>query len=162
VAAGETLGKEQGDVAFTVKMIQNSMIGLIAFAVAVYWAGWVDRHAGGPRGTLLGECWRRFPRFILGFLAVSLACSWLDSLGPEQSLWVKGATDGFTRHLRSWLFCTAFVCMGLQTSFRELAPMLASGRPVVLYVLGQSLNLALTFAMASLTFGWLFRKAVES
>ena len=162
VAAGETLGKEQGDVAFTVKMIQNSMIGLIAFAVAVYWAGWVDRDSGGPRGTLLGECWRRFPTFILGFLAVSLLCSGLDSLGPEQALWVKGATDGFTKNLRGWLFCTAFVCMGLQTSFRELAPLLASGRPVVLYVLGQALNLALTFAMASLTFGWLFRKAVES
>jgi len=35
------------------------------------------------------------------------------------------------------------------------------GRPVVLYVAGQSLNLALTLAMASLTFGWLFRKMVE-
>lgn len=161
VAAGESLGKQQGDVAFTVKMIQNSMIGLIAFAVAVYWAGWVDRGAGGPRGTLLGECWLRFPTFILGFLAVSLVCSWLDSLGAEQALWIKGATDGFTKNLRGWLFCTAFVCMGLQTSFRELAPMLASGRPVVLYVLGQTLNLGLTFAMASLTFGWLFRKAVE-
>jgi len=160
VAAGETLGKEQGDVAFTVKMIQNSMIGLIAFAVAVYWAGWVDRSATGPRGTLLGECWARFPKFILGFLALSLACSWLDSLGPEPALWVKGATDGFTKHLRGWLFCTAFVCMGLQTDFHELAPVLLSGRPVVLYLVGQSLNLALTLAMASLTFGWLFRKAV--
>ncbi|MFM8380230.1 MAG: YeiH family protein, partial [Planctomycetia bacterium] len=34
VAAGESLGKEAGEVAATVKMIQNSMIGLIAFAVA--------------------------------------------------------------------------------------------------------------------------------
>ena len=39
------------------------------------------------------------------------------------------------------------------------APVLASGRPLVLYVGGQLLNLALTLAMASLTFGWLFRKA---
>jgi hypothetical protein len=39
--------------------------------------------------------------------------------------------------------------------------MLASGRPLVLYVGGQLLNLVLTLAMASLTFGWLFRKAVE-
>jgi hypothetical protein len=51
--------------------------------------------------------------------------------------------------------------MGLQTNFRELAPLLWSGRPVVLYLAGQALNLALTLAMASLTFGWLFRKAVE-
>jgi hypothetical protein len=50
--------------------------------------------------------------------------------------------------------------MGLQTNVRELAPLLASGRPVVLYLLGQALNLVLTLGMASLTFGWLFRKAV--
>lgn len=161
VAAGESLGKEAGEVAATVKMIQNSMIGLIAFAVAAYWAGWVDRDSDGPRGTLVGEAWRRFPRFILGFLGASLVCSWLHAQGPEQALWVEGATTGFTSKLRGWLFCAGFVCMGLQTNFRELAPVLASGRPVLLYVLGQSLNLALTLAMASLTFGWLFRKAVE-
>jgi uncharacterized membrane protein YadS len=161
VAAGESLGKEAGEVAATVKMIQNSMIGLIAFAVAAYWAGWIDRDPGGPRGTLAGEAWRRFPRFILGFLAASLLCSWLHSQGPEQALWVEGATTGFTAKLRGWLFCTGFVCMGLQTNFRELAPLLSSGRPVVLYLAGQALNLALTLAMASLTFGWLFRKAVE-
>jgi uncharacterized membrane protein YadS len=161
VAAGESLGQEAGEVAATVKMIQNSMIGLIAFAVAAYWAGWIDRDPAGPRGTLAGEAWRRFPRFILGFLAASLVCSWLHSQGPEQALWVEGATAGFTAKLRGWLFCTGFVCMGLQTNFRELAPLLASGRPVVLYLAGQALNLALTLAMASLTFGWLFRKAVE-
>ncbi len=161
VAAGESLGREAGEVAATVKMIQNSMIGLIAFAVAVYWSGWVDREAGGPRGSLLGEAWRRFPRFILGFLAASLVCSWLHSLGAAQALWVEGATSGFTAKLRGWLFCAGFVCMGLQTNFRQLAPVLASGRPVLLYVLGQSLNLVLTLAMASLTFGWLFRRVVE-
>jgi hypothetical protein len=58
-------------------------------------------------------------------------------------------------------FCAGFVCMGLQTNFRELAPSLASGRPLVLYIGGQLLNLVLSLAMASLTFGWLFRKAVE-
>ena len=120
-----------------------------------------SRRSAARSGTLLGEAWRRFPRFILGFLAASLVCSWLHAQGPEQALWVEGATGGFTSKLRGWLFCAGFVCMGLQTNFRELAPVLASGRPVLLYVLGQSLNLALTLAMASLTFGWLFRKVVE-
>ncbi len=161
VAAGESLGKQAGEVAATVKMIQNSMIGLIAFAVAAYWAGWIDRDPAGPRGTLAGEAWRRFPRFILGFAAASLICTCLHMAGPEAELWIETATGGVTSKLRGWLFCVGFVCMGLQTNFRELAPYLASGRPVVLYLLGQSLNLVLTLAMASLTFGWLFRKAVE-
>jgi uncharacterized integral membrane protein (TIGR00698 family) len=161
VAAGESLGKEAVEVAATVKMIQNSMIGIIAFAVAVYWAGWVERSAGPREGGLVAEAWRRFPRFILGFLAASIACSWLFSSSPAGALWVDGTTIGFTSRLRGWLFCAGFVCMGLQTNFRELAPYLASGRPLVLYVGGQLLNLALSLAMASLTFGWLFRKAVE-
>jgi len=161
VAAGESLGREAGAVAATVKMIQNSMIGLIAFAVAVYWAGWVDRTGAESRGTLAAEAWHRFPRFILGFLVVSLVCSGLHALGPEQALWVDGATSGFTTKVRGWLFCAGFVCLGLQTRVRELAPFLASGRPVVLYLTGQALNLVLTLAVASLTFGWLFRKAVD-
>lgn len=161
VAAGESLGKQAGEVAATVKMIQNSMIGLIAFAVAFYWAGWIERDPAGPRGTLVGEVWRRFPRFVLGFLAASLVCTVIHALGPESELWIDGTTGGITSKLRGWLFCVGFVCMGLQTNVRELAPMLVSGRPVVLYVAGQALNLALTLAMASFTFGWLFRKVVE-
>jgi uncharacterized membrane protein YadS len=161
VAAGESLGKQAGEVAATVKMIQNSLIGLIAFAVAVYWAGWIDGDPAGQRGTLTGEVWRRFPRFILGFLAASLVCTCLHAMGPEHELWIEGATTGITSKLRGWLFCAGFVCMGLQTNIRELAPVLASGRPVVLYLAGQTLNLVLTLAMASLTFGWLFRKVVE-
>jgi uncharacterized membrane protein YadS len=148
-------------VAATVKMIQNSMIGVIAFAVAVYWAGWVDRDAGPQQGSLAAEAWRRFPRFILGFLLASVVCSWIFSRSSENALWIDGTTTGFTARLRGWLFCAGFVCMGLQTNFRELAPVLSSGRPLVLYVGGQMLNLVLTLAMASLTFGWLFRKVVE-
>jgi len=161
VAAGEALGKEAGAVAATVKMIQNSMIGVIAFAVAVYWAGWVDRRPAAVPQSLAAEAWRRFPKFILGFLAASIVCSWLSTRGPEYALWVDGATTGFTARLRGWLFCAGFVCMGLQTNVRELAPVFASGRPLALYVGGQVLNLALTLGMASLTFGWLFRKVAE-
>jgi uncharacterized membrane protein YadS len=161
IAAGESIGKEAGEVAATVKMIQNSMIGFIAFAVAFYWAGWIDRDQSSPRGSLAGEAWRRFPRFILGFLGASLLCSTLHGTGLAEALCVEGATAGFTAKLRGWLFCTGFVCMGLQTNFRQLAPVLASGRPALLYVAGQALNLALTLAMASLTFGWLFRAAGE-
>ena len=161
VAAGEALGKEAGEVAATVKMIQNSMIGVIAFCVAVYWAGWVDRTAEPGRTSLAAEAWRRFPKFILGFLAASLVCSWLFSMGPAEALWIDGTTTGFTSRVRGWLFCAGFVCMGLQTNLRELAPALASGRPLVLYVGGQILNLVLTLAMASLTFGWLFRRMVS-
>lgn len=158
VAAGESLGKEAGEVAATVKMIQNSMIGLIAFGVAVYWAGWVEKSEKKVEVSLGYEVWRRFPKFIIGFFLASVLCSVIFTVGSEQSLWVDGSNKGFIGPLRGWLFCIGFICMGIQTNFRQLAPMLVSGRPVIMYVLGQALNLILTLTVASLTFGWLFKK----
>jgi len=158
VAVGGSLGQEAGEVAATVKMIQNSMIGLIAFSVAVYWAGWVEKSDKKVDISLGYEVWRRFPKFIIGFFLVSVLCSLIFTLGPEESLWVDGSNKGFIGPLRGWLFCVGFICMGIQTNFRQLAPMLISGRPMTMYVLGQILNLILTLTVASLTFGWLFKK----
>jgi uncharacterized integral membrane protein (TIGR00698 family) len=158
VAAGESLGKEAGEVAATVKMIQNSMIGLIAFGVAVYWAGWVEKSEKKVEVSLGYEVWRRFPKFIIGFFLASVLCSILFTLSGEASLLVDGSNKSFIGPLRGWLFCIGFICMGIQTNFRQLAPMLVSGRPVIMYVLGQALNLILTLTVASLTFGWLFKK----
>lgn len=158
VAAGESLGKEAGEVAATVKMIQNSMIGLIAFGVAVYWAGWIEKSDKKVEVSLGYEVWRRFPKFIIGFFLASVVCSVIFTLSGEASLLVDGSNKGFIGPLRGWLFCVGFICMGIQTNFRQLAPMLISGRPMVMYVLGQMLNLILTLTVASLTFGWLFKK----
>ncbi|MFO0132693.1 MAG: YeiH family protein, partial [Planctomyces sp.] len=65
-AAGAMLGKEAEVVATTIKMIQNMLIGVVAFGVAVYWVTCVERTEGAR--PEISEIWRRFPRFILGFL----------------------------------------------------------------------------------------------
>ena len=41
----------------------------------------------------------------------------------------------------------AFTAIGLSTNFRELAPYFKGGKPLILYVCGQSFNLALTLLM---------------
>ncbi len=71
---------------------------------------------------------------------------------------IKGTTDVF----RSWFFCLAFVCIGLETNFRDLAEHMHGGKPLVLYVVGQSLNLVLTLAMAWLMFEVVFRDFIQS
>jgi len=164
VAAGETLGVVGSETAVTVKMIQNILIGVIAFAVAIYWTRWVEpqkeRHAHPlPAGSdiRLYEIWRRFPKFVLGFLAASLLCSVLSWYSFFGESWVQTATLKLTVPIRGWLFCLAFVCIGLSTNFRELAPYLRSGKPLLLYVCGQSLNLILTLLMATLMFGWFYQ-----
>jgi uncharacterized membrane protein YadS len=112
---------------------------------------------GGSRaGAGIGEIWRRFPKFVLGFVGVSLLASAITSLGAYEALGLDSVQNGVTKPLRGWLFCLAFVCIGLESNVSQFLPHLRSGKPLVLYVVGQSLNLLLTLAMAYLMFGWLF------
>ncbi|QDU55763.1 YeiH family protein [Aeoliella mucimassa] len=154
-AAGATLGETAAQVAVTVKMIQNILIGVTSFAVAVYWTVFVDPDRTGER-VGVGEIWRRFPKFVLGFLAASIVFSFIYAQVPGGEELTSGVIKGLTKTIRGWLFCLAFVCIGLETNFRELLPQLKGGKPLVLYVCGQSLNLCLTLLMAWLMYGVLF------
>jgi uncharacterized membrane protein YadS len=158
-AAGELLGETALSVAATVKMIQNILIGVIAFGVAVYWVNRVERGAEDIRPSA-AEIWRRFPKFVLGFLAASIVFSTVYSAVEDGDVIVNGVIDGTTGTYRGWFFCLAFVSIGLDTDFRELAAYLRGGKPLVLYLCGQSLNLCLTLAMAWLMFEVVFADQV--
>jgi uncharacterized membrane protein YadS len=159
-AAGGMLGETALAVASTVKMIQNILIGAIAFGVAVYWVTCVERTAGGERPSAM-EIWRRFPKFVLGFLAASMVFSAIAGSGAEGEALVRAAT-AHSKTIRGWCFCLAFASIGLETNFRELRQFMVGGKPLVLYVCGQALNLALTLAMAWLMFVKVFPQAAEA
>ena len=159
-AAGAALGETGLEVATTVKMIQNILIGVTAFGVAVYWATFVDRNSD-QSGPGLIAIWHGFPKFVLGFAAASVVFSILHGTldgGPEL---INAMIKGSTKTLRGWFFCLAFVSIGLQTNFRELLPYLKGGRPLVLYVCGQTLNLCLTLFMAWLMYFVVFRDQLQ-
>lgn len=152
-AAGAFLGQKAMYVAATIKMIQNVMIGVTAFCIAVYWCTKVDCVAGKTVGA--GEIWHRFPKFVLGFIAASIIFSILDqSMGKDLGGAVvdQGIVRGGTRLLRGWFFALSFAAIGLSTNFRELAKYFKGGKPLILYVCGQSLNLVLTLTMAYIMF----------
>lgn len=150
VAAGAMLGEQAGQVAAVVKMIQNVLIGIVAFAVAVCWATRADA-AGGPARSAAAEIWTRFPKFILGFVGASLLFSFVltPALGDGAVADIVDLTSDF----RGWFFCLAFVSIGLESNFRILAGQAAGGRPIQLYVVGQAFNLVLTLLAAWLAFG---------
>ncbi len=161
-AAGEALGDKGSETAVTIKMIQNILIGVIAFGVAVYWTKWVEPNEGdgsqqGPK-IGIGEVWKRFPKFVLGFIAASILCSILFAASYFGELWVDSATKGLTKPIRGWLFCLAFISLGLDTNFKQLMPYFRTGKPAVLYLCGQTLNIILTLAMAYLMFGVIFKQ----
>ena len=156
-AAGAFISQKAMYVAATIKMIQNVLIGVTAFGVAVYWTTKVEPAEMGLSGRKVGmmEIWNRFPKFVIGFLAASLFCSVVSGgLGPDMSsaLVDQGLVRGLTSPMRTWCFALAFTSIGLSTNFRELSAYFKGGKPVILYVCGQTFNLILTLTMAYVMF----------
>jgi len=54
--------------------------------------------------------------------------------------------------IRTWWFALAFVCIGLETRFIELATT-EQGRPAVAFLGAQAINIAWTLLLAFLLFG---------
>ena len=149
VAAGAILGEQAEQIAAVVKMIQNTLIGLVAFLVAVFWVTRVE--ATDERKPEAMEIWHRLPKFIIGFVGASLLFSFV--LTPTLGETRVAETLDLTSDVRGWLFCLAFVSIGLESSLRDLARHTSGGRPIQLYVTGQAFNVVLTLAAAWLAFG---------
>jgi uncharacterized membrane protein YadS len=152
-AAGAFLGQKALYVAATIKMIQNVLIGVVAFGVAVYWCTKVDCTPG--QRVSWWEIWYRFPKFVIGFITASIIFSFIDQgVGSDMSSVMidHGVLRGFTRIAREWFFALAFTCIGLETNFREFGPYFKGGKPITLYVFGQSFQLAFTLLVGYIMF----------
>ncbi len=161
-AAGAFLGDKALYTSATIKMIQNVMIGVVAFCVALYWTMRVERQAGAKVGA--SEIWIRFPKFVLGFIGVSVIFSIIyQAMGADvgYALIDHGVIRGGTKLLRGWMFCLAFVSIGLATNFRELAHHFKGGKPLLLYAFTQGFNLLLTLFIAWLSFFVVFPHITE-
>lgn len=150
VAAGALLGQRGMEIASVVKMIQNVLIGVVAFLTAVVWV-YRKGKTESAEAARAKEIWVRFPKFVLGFVAASLLFSFIliPGMGEEA---VNGITK-ITRGLRGWFFALAFISIGLDSNLRDLARQISGGKPLVQYVVGQSFNLVLTLLVAWLAFG---------
>ena len=144
VAAGEIVGDSAMNAAVIVKFSQNAMLGLAAFALSVWWTFRSGAESGQrPSASII---WERFPKFVLGFIAASVLFSFALSADFVES------TKGLMRGLRTWWFALAFVCIGLETRFRDLVSM-DEGRPAVAFLAAQGVNIVWTLAIAWLLFG---------
>ncbi len=166
VAAGAFLGPRAEAVAAVVKMIQNILIGAVGFFVALFWITSVERDPDAPRPGLM-QIWVRFPKFIVGFVAASLLFSFVlaplfASLfnGDGTKLVESSVLKAMTNPLRGWFFCLAFVSIGLESNFADMAKQLEGGKSLLLYIVGQSFNLILTLAVAWLAFSVLFPNVI--
>jgi len=143
VAAGAIAGPEAMSVAVVVKMAQNVLIGVAAFLLAI-WFVFKGKEAGGKPSA--AEIWFRFPKFVVGFIIVSIVFSFFMSDAAAKA--VTGVTGG----IRAWWFTLAFVCIGLDTKFSELIAM-GGGRPAAAFLIAQAFNILWTLLLAWLIFG---------
>ena len=167
VAAGELLGPGAMYTAATLKMIQNVMIGIMAFGIAAYWATKVEREGSNVEltvGAALREIWTRFPKFVIGFVAASIFFTIVyESMGHQMGETVvqDGVLGGWANPLRAWFFAMAFTSIGLATNFRELAKYFAGGKILYHYVFTQGFNVILTLFLAWLMFMVFFPGVTE-
>lgn len=150
LAAAEAIGERAAQVAAIVKMMQNMLVGLLAFGIALYWAAYMGSSSEQPRPRAR-EIWDRLPKFILGFVAASLIFSFvlIPSLGEVR----VSAILEVTSELRAWFFCLGFVAIGLDANLHELLGRAARDRAIQLYLAGQAFDVALTLGAAYLAFG---------
>ncbi|MBE6230847.1 MAG: putative sulfate exporter family transporter [Bacteroidales bacterium] len=143
VLAGSALGPEAEQVASLVKMIQNILIGFIAFFVAIFFAKKVDKTGKSEVGA--SEIWTRFPKFIIGFMVASIVASviFVPAVGAEKT----GAINKVLGQYKDWAFVLAFTSIGLDTNFKKIARSMQGGKVLWLYIVGQTFNIILTFAV---------------
>jgi uncharacterized integral membrane protein (TIGR00698 family) len=146
-ATGYLFSDEAGKIAVLVKSVRNALIGFVVLGFALYWAsrGQADELAPGARAKAV-FIWEKFPKFVLGFLAVSTVATlgWL-SKGQLTSL----------GNLSKWAFLITFAGVGLNTDIRAIAR--AGWRPLVVAVIGLVVVAAVSLGLVLLTsrvFGW--------
>ncbi len=140
VGAGTLYGETAQQVASVVKMSQNALIGVAAFLLATYFVVKVERKPSERPGPAV--IWQRFPKFVLGFLLVSI----LASTGI-----LTGNVATVLTALSKWAFAAAFLCIGLELSVRELGAM--GWKPVAVYMSATVFNTALALGAAWVIFG---------
>lgn len=146
LAATEMLGETASKTGTVVKLSQNVLIGVAAFLISLWWTMRARaQNPGAPRPSA-GVIWERFPKFVIGFIVASLVFSFL--LSPEV---VKSCARPL-KGLREIWFAAAFVCIGLETRFSDLAR-LGGGRPAAAFLGGQAVNVLWTLLLAWLLFG---------
>ena len=146
VAAGALISDVAMKTGVIVKLSQNALIGVAAFILVVWWAYKASKSGPAQGAPSAGIIWERFPKFVLGFLIASAVFSFML---PQPMV---DGTRSTLSELRTWWFALAFVCIGLETRFVDLATM-EGGRPALAFLGAQAVNVIWTLILAYLIFG---------
>jgi uncharacterized integral membrane protein (TIGR00698 family) len=140
--------------AFTLMKVigRDIWIGVWAFVLSIVaTTRWESIGVRGRAGA--GEIWRRFPKFVLGFLIASAIVT-LVAHGYDYAAYKKSVLPGLVAPLqafRTWAFTFAFLAIGLTTRVREFVTV--GVRPFVAFTAGVIVNVLLGFFLSTQVFG---------
>jgi uncharacterized membrane protein YadS len=144
---------DQAVWAFTLMKVvgRDVWIGVWALALSIISTTRWEPEATGQRPEAI-VIWRRFPKFVLGFLAASLIVT-LASEGHSLADYNKSIAPAFVapiKDLRTWAFIFCFLSIGLTTRFADLAS--AGKMPFAAFSAGVVVNVLLGFLLSAVVF----------
>ena len=148
VATGALFGEEALKISTIVKFSQNVLLGIAAFAIAIYWnvTQQGDRRDLEGKKPSAGLLWERFPKFVLGFILASLVFS-LFFAGEEYKPLAKSL-----KAFQTLWFTLGFVSIGLETNFRQLWNS-ENKKATLAFIGAQTFNVVFTLIVALTVFG---------
>ena len=152
-ASGIAGTPDQAVWAFTLMKVvgRDVWIGVWALVLAIISTTRWERDETGAKPEAI-EIWRRFPKFVLGFVVASLIVT-LASRGYSLAEFNKAVNPTLVapiKDLRTWTFIFCFFSIGLTTRIRDLAT--AGARPFAAFSVGVVVNVALGFILSVFVF----------
>jgi uncharacterized integral membrane protein (TIGR00698 family) len=139
VVTGALYGDEAGRFAILSKTARSSFIGFVVLGYAVYWASRGKAAVVEHKGKFL---WQKFPKFILGFLAISILAT--------AGFFTKGQLTSLS-NLSRWAFLPAFAGVGLRTNLKDLVGQ--GWRPLIVGILGEIFIALVTLGLVYWSYG---------
>jgi uncharacterized membrane protein YadS len=141
IATAAPLGAVALETAAIVKMMQNIIIGPVCLILTVLWT----------RKFHPKVLYDRFPKFVLGFLILS------GILSTAIPIHLRAVAQKNVFIVSEWFSTFGFICIGLELNMRKLVGDLKKNgwRFIVLYVIGQTIDILSTFGWAYLSFTYI-------
>ena len=139
--------------AFTLMKVIGRDVWIGVWAVLLSLIATARWESTGVRSRVgVGELWRRFPKFVLGFLLASAIVTWA-ARGYSYATYKQVVVPGLVaplQALRTWAFTFAFLSIGLTTRVREFVSI--GARPFYAFALGVAVNVVLGFVLSTQVF----------
>lgn len=162
-AAAVAIGHEAAIRSFTMMKVigRDIFIGIWSLVLAIISVVFWEKRDVTATQVGVGEIWRRFPKFVIGFFIASIVMFIVGlSYGPEvYSKSIKPQVISPVKTLRTWTFLFCFLSIGFTTRFRELLQF--GWLPLWAFTIGVAINVPLGFFLSAVVFESYWMRVME-